>query len=240
MSFRAPWGPLGPPNDSRGFVHKRIIGAARGFLTTGSPLAAVSGFVSANTGRKRTAAVAKFSPQQSAVAGHAAHGHPFANPIHIQAFPLPGATASTSGCRLPSVRIGSRCINPFSRIAGPQQLITRPEQTFPGGGVSGAVGEAVVGQYGAALVPGSRIIDRAVCLPGMVLGTDSLCYNSYRFPNRQRMWPRGRKPLLTGGEMRAISIASRAATRLTNTAQRMHEIGLLKKPITTRRRKKKA
>jgi len=100
------------------------------------------------------------------------------------------------------------------------------------------VGEAVMGRFGAALSPGSRIIDRAVCLPGMVVAVDGLCYDKKVLRNSDRMYPRGRRPLLTGGEMRAISIASRAAGRMTRAAQRLQDIGLIQKPIVRKRRKK--
>ncbi len=89
------------------------------------------------------------------------------------------------------------------------------------------------------MTPGSRIVDRAVCLPGMVVAKDGLCYNRSQIKNSERMWPRGRRPLLTGGDMRAISIAARAASRMTRTAVRLQEIGLIKKPIARKPRKKK-
>jgi len=116
-------------------------------------------------------------------------------------------------------------------------------QRFLPGGFTGmqpqAVGAAVMGRYGAGLTPGSKIIDRAICLRGMVVGDDGLCYNRSQIKNSERMWPRGRRPLLTGGDMRAISIASRAASRLTRTATRLQEIGLIQKPIVRKRAKKK-
>jgi len=97
-------------------------------------------------------------------------------------------------------------------------------------GASTLVGEAVMGQYGAALVPGSQIVDRAVCLPGMQLGNDGLCYNKANITNKQRMWPAGRKPLLTGGDMRAISTAARAGRRLELATKRLQKMGMMKKP----------
>jgi len=92
----------------------------------------------------------------------------------------------------------------------------------------GGVGEAVMGRYGAALEPGSQIIDRAICLRGMQLGDDGLCYNKSQITNKQRMWPAGRKPLLSGGDMRAISIAARAGRRLDNTTKRLRKLGMMK------------
>ena len=93
------------------------------------------------------------------------------------------------------------------------------------------IGDAVMGRYGAGYMPGSQIVDRAVCLPGDVVGNDGLCYPRRSLKNDQRQWPRGRRPLLTGGEMRAISVARRAAGRLTRTAVRLQDMGLIKKPV---------
>jgi len=101
------------------------------------------------------------------------------------------------------------------------------------------VGEAVMGRYGAAYVPGSMIIDRAVCLKGDVVGDDGLCYPRRSIKNSDREWPRGRRPLLTGGDMRAISIAHRAGARMTRAAGRLQDMGIIKKPIVRKQIKKK-
>jgi len=106
------------------------------------------------------------------------------------------------------------------------------------GGESGVgavpVGEAVMGRYGAGLRPGSMVIDRAVCLKGMQLGNDGICYNKSQISNQQRQWPAGRKPLLSGGDMRAISIAARAGRRLEGATKRLQRLGMMKKPATRR------
>jgi len=96
-----------------------------------------------------------------------------------------------------------------------------------------------MGRYGAGMVPGSKIIDRAVCLAGMVLGKDEICYNRRSIRNSDRMWPRGARPLLGPGEMRAIRIAKVAAGRLTRTAVSLQEMGLIKKPVARKPPKKK-
>jgi len=90
------------------------------------------------------------------------------------------------------------------------------------------VGDAVMGQFGAALEPGVMMIERSVCLPGMQLAKDGLCYNKGAITNSQRMWPRGRRPLLTGGDMNAISIASRAGSKLDRTTKRLRALGMMK------------
>lgn len=96
---------------------------------------------------------------------------------------------------------------------------------FPG---SDDPGTAIMGRYGAGMVPGAMAISRAVCLKGMQLGNDGICYNKSQIRNNQRMWPAGRKPLLTGGDMRAISVASRAGTRMEKATARLRKLGMMK------------
>lgn len=224
------------PHESRGFVHKRFIRAAGGFLT-GGPAGAATGFLTGGGARenrqqqRRAGTAVKFSA--STGAGGCSGGQVF--------FP-------EYGCRPPgwrpdagSVRLngfapsgnGGGCIPPFRRDPRTGQCkIFLGSQT---GTDPEPIGEAVMGRYGSALVPGNRVIDRAVCLPGMQLGNDGLCYNKGNITNKERMWPAGRKPLLTGGEMRAISIAASAAGRLDRTCKRLRKIGLMKKPTPRRR-----
>ena len=91
-------------------------------------------------------------------------------------------------------------------------------------------GEATMGQYGAALIPGTQLVDRAVCPRGTHLGNDGLCYNKSQITNKQRMWPAGRKPLLSGGDMAAISTAARAGRRMDLATKRLQKMGMMKKP----------
>jgi len=78
-------------------------------------------------------------------------------------------------------------------------------------------------------------IERRVCRRGMQLATDGLCYNRGAITNKQREWPRGRRPLLTGGDMRAIGVASRAANKLERTTKRLQGMGMMKKPASRAR-----
>ena len=93
------------------------------------------------------------------------------------------------------------------------------------GAVSGVddtpVGQAVMGMYGAGLVPGNMVVDRAVCLRGMVLGNDGVCYNRKSIKNSDREWPRGARPLGSPEEMRALRIASRFAGRMDKSKERI-------------------
>jgi len=93
------------------------------------------------------------------------------------------------------------------------------------------LGEPVLGQYGAGVRPGSMIVDRAVCGRGMQLGNDGVCYNKAQISNKERMWPAGRKPLLSGGDMRAISTAARAGRRMELATKRLQKMGMMKKPV---------
>lgn len=114
-----------------------------------------------------------------------------------------------------------------------QGLCVEPTSPF---GAQEFQGEAIMGRFGAAIVPGSRITDIAVCPYGMALGKDRLCYD--HLPNRDRLYPRGRRPLLTGGDMRAISRASSAGKKLDRTNARLRGLGLMK-PEAVRKRKTK-
>jgi len=97
-------------------------------------------------------------------------------------------------------------------------------------------GDVVMGRYGAGEVPGNMVVNRAVCRPGMVVGDDGICYNRSQLKNSEREWPRGRRPLLTGGDMRAIATAARAGRRLERTTKRLQKIGMMKKPAARARR----
>jgi len=100
-------------------------------------------------------------------------------------------------------------------------------------------GEAVMGRFGAGLKPAVFSQQRRACPRGSVLGApeadgSSLCYNKRDISNKERAWPRGRRPLLTGGEMRAISIASGAARKLQAKNKQLQKLGLLPKPAARR------
>jgi len=225
-----------PPNDVRGFVHKRLLGGAAGFFS-GGPLGALTGFARAGRGNQVATAVKFGVDTTDRQREHTAHGHLLLASGQRTGLAHGGpATPPPGKCRLPAIQVGNRCVDITAAPIGGRPFVSPLTQTS---GVGAPVGDAVMGRFGAALVPGSRIIDRAVCLRGMVVAVDGLCYNRSQIKNSERMWPRGRRPLLTGGDMRAIGIAARAASRLTRTAIRLHEIGLIKKPIARKLPKKK-
>ncbi len=237
-------GTFGLPNDVRYFVHKRIGRGLRSFVGSGfNPLAGIGGFIAPPEQPRVRRAPPRTTVARPSFRGAA--GKELGRTLKLQnpaGVPTGfGAVPKGQACPPGAIRVpGSQAC--FAPLGPAKSFIS---DLFPPSGVripsfgASGVGDAVMGRYGAALTPGSRIIDRAVCLRGMVVGNDGLCYNRSQIKNSERMWPRGRRPLLTGGDMRAISIAARAASRLTRTAVRLQDIGLIKKPVTRRPRKKK-
>jgi len=229
------------PHERRHFVHKRIGRAVKGFVSSGfNPLAAAGAFIASDIPVRRPAprsTVARPSIRSAAQKERGRAVKAIQNPRRFFG-PAPVVTPRNISFDIP-------CLFPFRMFEGkcvPPFLGDRPgpDDAAPAQIGSGSPpGEAVMGRHGAGMVPGSLIVDRAVCIKGMVVGDDGICYNRSQLKNSERMWPRGRRPLLTGGDMRAISIASRAASRLTRTATRLQEIGLIKKPIVRKRLKKK-
>jgi len=121
-------------------------------------------------------------------------------------------TCESIGTPLPFIGTGVR---------GP---ITSPREFAEGGF------EAVMGRFGAGMAPRRRDIITLDCLPGMVLGADSICYNKRDITNKERKWPRGRRPLLTGGDRNAITRAARAARAIQRTEKQLRKLGMLKSP----------
>jgi len=207
------------------FVHKRIGGAIGGFFK-GGPVGAVGGFFQPTGGGSACATDADFQKLvdtkswadvaricgvtvnqarrrggRRSVAGGGANGF---NP-------------QTSGCTFPLIRdVDGECRAPGS-----------PADISVGGSMGGA---AVNGRYGPALAPDSENRIHRTCLPGMVLGDDSLCYNRRDIKNSERKYPKGRAPLLTGGERNCITKAARAARKIQRTEKQLQKLGMLKKP----------
>lgn len=92
---------------------------------------------------------------------------------------------------------------------------------------------AVMGQWGAALVPEQvgtvRRGDGSVgallrCIRGMVLGTDDLCYNK-PLANGKRKWPRPTAPFLSGGDVKCIRKSIRLRKSKSNK-RLLRELGM--------------
>lgn len=200
---------LPPPTDERPFIHKKILGGI-------SKLAGILPIPGANI--------------ISGIAGGLGGvGRPVISPVTPQTF-TPQPQATTIPGRM-SVGASGAAPCQFPLILNPQGQCVSHESPL---GQGTAVGMPIAGLYGAGFVPGSEIRDIAVCPSGFVLGTDGICYDHLR--NRQRMYPRGRRPLLTGGDLNAITKSRSAATKLKNARADLTALGMLKAP--TRRRRK--
>jgi len=220
------------PNERRHFVHKRIGAGLKSFVTSGfNPIAGAGAFLAPVRPTPPRSAVARSSVftrlgkdigRNVKFSGTQMRGPASRNP----AFPgFRGFTPISEGCIFPFKPdpVTGRCRIFAGGQEGPDDVPLQIGAGLPGGDV-------VMGRYGAAEVPGQMIVNRAVCRPGMVVADDGLCYNRSQIRNNQRQWPRGRRPLLTGGDMRAISTAARAGARLERTTKRLQKIGLMKKP----------
>ncbi len=212
---------------SRGFVHKRIFGGLKGAIggILGGPGGvvggALGGFLQPTTIAQTLPLIRRPVGQQGCVPGFVrnAQGNCVPKGFSGAVFPPRGPTF-----------VG----------AGQQPVI--PQQARPGG-VEGQLlpfGEAVMGRFGAGMKPAVFSQQQRRCPRGSVLGAPeadgtSLCYNRKEITNKERMWPRGRRPLLTGGEMRAISTAASAARKLQAKQKQLQELGLLKKPSPRQR-----
>ena len=170
----------------------------------------------------------------------------------------------TTSCPPGFLLVGGQCVPRFT-TASAQPLLQQPRRLPPGGSAQfpgqqfqdgafppptttqaefrrsqglaadPAAGVAVMGRFGAGFEPEVIMTDTRRCGRGAVLGVDGLCYNRRDLRNSDRFWPRGRRPLLTGGEMRAISTASSAAKKLQRKEKQLQELGLLKRPARGRR-----
>lgn len=133
------------------------------------------------------------------------------------------------GCPPGTIAVGERCLDFFPGGATQGQGVNvDPIATGPGGN-GGPL--AMNGSTPQVTTQTTRRCGR-----GMVLGYDGRCYDRRTISNKQRYWPKGRKPLLTGGELNAISKAARAARRVEGTKKKLEKLGLLKKPSRGRSR----
>ncbi len=213
--------------DERRFVHKRIFGGIKGALggILGGPGGILGGAIGGFAGGGRVPASA------GAVGGFA------------------GAVRGAVPGRCPDgfIRVGSFCVQSPIVGARPPVIPGRPVSAVPGaplgfvdGAAAGAVdagaGEAVMGRFGAGFEPEVLSTLTRRCGRGAVLGVDGICYNRRDLRNSERFWPRGRRPLLTGGDMRCISVASAAAKKLQRKQKQLTELGLLKRPPSRSRR----
>lgn len=201
----------GRPGDRRGFLHKKIFGA----ISTVAGLLPIPG---GNLVSRITGALAG----RGGGTGTAAPCPPgFPGCPRSSRFPGLGFSPDGGGAPCPSGTVRVTLPN------GETPCLSRKSRMGIRQGLSADFGEAVNGQFGVALEPAVRTLNIRFCPRGAVLGSDGLCYDRKTLRNTDREWPRGRRPLLTGGEMRAISIAARAAKKLGAKQKQLRSMGML-------------
>lgn len=127
----------------------------------------------------------------------------------------PGYTNLTGGDPCPTGYSwdGQQCV--ATGIGGAIQRALPGGQTGTGVDVYGA---AVMGAFGRpALQPYVYSQPVRRCPPGLVLGKDGLCYD--KIANKDRMWPRGPRPFMTGADMKALRRAASLKNRVKKLAQ---------------------
>lgn len=130
--------------------------------------------------------------------------------------------------RIPTRFIPDRCPPPL--ILTPDGDCVSAKSSF---GQRELEGQAVMGRFGPGMVATPQVVEVSRCPTGMALGKDEICYD--HLPNRDRKYPRGRRPLLTGGELRAISKAGAAARKLKRANKSLEALGLMPKRTARRR-----
>ena len=221
-----------PPNGRRGFVHKRLIRGIGGFLS-GGPTGAIGGFIGPGNGGG--GGFKRFDPCKAAGGWTDSSGRCRGDR---------GPNSPGNPIRFLNVGVGASPITSASgcgpgKTKGPLGLCVDFSAALPFGDpfITQGAAQVVMGRYGAAYVPASQMIDRAVCLPGDVVANDGLCYPKGK-KGMVRQWPPGPRPLFTGAERKAVRIAKRVGTKMTNMAVSLQDAGLIKKPIARRRKKK--
>jgi len=274
---------MGRPNDRRNFVHKRLLGGIKGFVSSGfNPLAGVAGFLGGGGGGRAGPAVRATPGPRTFPVGATFPGtfQPSAVTARRITAPPPRMTVRPSARAIAQPTL----LRPPARAVAPRTLTARPslasaaeknrarsfkfpefiDETARRLGIIGGNGngcdpplimseggnciaptsprgaelfgaDPILGQYGAGFIAGTQLVDKATCPRGTVLGSDGICYNRTQITNKQRMWPAGRKPLLTGGDLRALSTAARAGRRLEGATKRLQRLGLMKKPAARSR-----
>ena len=216
---------------SLNFVHKRLLGAAKGFVGGGFAGAAI-GFAGGGGPSK---------PQRPRGVRRVSNFAP------VRRGPTGTEFGATDACN-PGFIVGRAGCEPISSFNVAQNIVAPPQQksckwpakidpntgdcriflgTEPGiDDPSDDFGAAVQGAFGIpALVPAQRSTMRLRCPSGMVLGRDNLCYPTQvlRRDSKFRKWRPGARPILTGGQRRGIS---RARTAITTAKDAISGLGV--------------
>jgi len=186
------------------FVHRRLIGAAKGFASGGFAGAGI-GFVTAgeNTAGK---GLGLGGGVTQSLPGTITPGCPEGFELDAQ------GRCAKSGLRGVLERFVPGGETGFTGVVPSFADPTQAGQLAAAGAFGDAFGEAVLGRFGVALQPAIVSAVRLRCPQGAVLGKDNLCYDKLRKGDRK--WNPGARPLLTGGDMNTLRRARSLQARL--------------------------
>jgi hypothetical protein len=189
------------------YIHRSRFGRTVGGFVTGGVSGAIGGLLSGGggNGRTRKAEIA-VSRQRTAPSPRSLTQGIMPSQFSV-GIPSPGGFCIPPARRDP--RTG-KCKIFIGDVSGPDQAPT-------GNGTDMVVfQDAVTGAFGMpAIRPVNELRNHLTCPKSMVLGEDNLCYPRavLRRDSRFRKWKPGTRPVLTGGEVKAISTARRAILR---------------------------
>jgi len=205
---------------SESFIHQRIIrGVGRLFPGAGVVTDIASTLLGGGGGDRTRDKKARLytDAQLAGTRVHVAHGHDKSTAGHGWLSPeliaasgagrsnitRPGFAPTDPGpCGVGFIRLGNTCVP--SRTGDLSPGITTPaEGDF----------QVIPGAFGMpAVAPKIRMISKHVCPKRMVLGEDNLCYPKavLRRDSKYRKHRPGTRPILTGGQRRAIREAKSA------------------------------
>lgn len=198
------------PHESRGFIHKRIIGAVSGVVSGGGIAGAISGFARGGSSR------AGQSPRPSDAV--------LIQPVTNRQMRL--SFADSAGCeRVGGVQFrrkfpGGPCENPFApqAVQNVPGIVGAVQRFLPGGATGlqtpgASFGNGVAAPVGApgGAPPTHAVVEPVVmgairmrCPKRYVLGIDNKCYFNLPRNSKWRKWRPGRRPKFTGGDLNAI------------------------------------
>lgn len=199
------------PSDARGFVHKRLWGAATGFLG-GGVAGAVGGFIQGGGGG---------SPVVPTGATDFSSTRPTLRPQQFSARPSPRPSGRSSPC--PGIwqvqGPGGTCIDLTSLGPGGDPAMV-PQALGTGAGP--ARFDAVTHH------PHQPFLDAVTvrrCDRGHVLSWQGLCVSKREIRNSDRMYPKPPRPLGTRSELKAVRVASSFGKRLKKNEKRLQKLG---------------
>jgi hypothetical protein len=229
MYFRVP-DEAGPLH----FIHKRVVGAIGGVLTGGGIPGAMRGFREGGGVSPTGTEFGGFGGQDT----RCSPGSFFDESLQSCRFisSLPANVVPGGANPFQPLTGGIRCMPPWrmNPLTGECQLY-----------VGDRPGRDAYPEPGTAVVPYERLhagdhvpftVEQKVrrCLPGHVLGKDKLCHSKSDISNKNRLYPKPRRPLGTSGDLNAVSKASRFGRRLVANQNKLKNLEKDLKKVTGR------